>query len=274
MDRIGRRRFLSIVGGTGLAGVVAGTGVDLGTDRGDAKRSESTDNAAFTHRPLGQMRIVWSVETTKPLIALTFDDGPHPELTPRVLRSLDARGIRATFNVMGICVLKHPDMVRSIVAGGHEIGNHTWTHRDLSQSSAVETLRQLRKGKDAIEQVSGMQTLFFRPPRGELTGIAARYAAQLGYDVLMWSVSRGVNGIGRPAAVAKHIGSRLSAGAIVGMHDGLGRESLTPKAAQAVYLRRRREVELEALPRILDEGAAKGFAFVTVSELLAAENTR
>jgi peptidoglycan/xylan/chitin deacetylase (PgdA/CDA1 family) len=271
MDPIDRRRFFALAGGTGLAGVVAGNGFDLGREIGSSRRSDRSDGAAFTGRtPLGSKRVIWSVDTSRPLVALTFDDGPHPELTPRVLHILEARGIRATFNVMGLCAVRHALLTRTIAAGGHEIGNHTWTHLDLATQTAPETMRQLKKAKEAIADVAGLEARFFRPPRGELSGIAVRYAAQLGYDILMWSVARGVNGIGRPNAVAAHLSSSLRPGAIVSLHDGLGRSAFSPKTRKGEFLRRRREVEIEALPRVLDRAMASGIEFVTVSELVAA----
>ena len=271
MDRVSRRRFFAVAGGTGVAGIFATNGFDFTRDVDSARRAERTDGAAFTGAiPLGTKQVIWSVETAKPFVALTFDDGPDPDLTPQILRILDERGIRATFNVMGLCAVRHADLTRRIVADGHEIGNHTWTHRDLAFQTAPETLRQLKKGKDAIEHTAGVQAHFFRPPRGELSGIAVRYAAQLGYDILLWSVARGPSGIGRPSAVASHISSRLRPGAIVGLHDGLGRSTFSPSTREAKFLRRRREVEIEALPRVLDRALADGFTFVTASQLVAA----
>jgi peptidoglycan/xylan/chitin deacetylase (PgdA/CDA1 family) len=269
LDRISRRRFFTIAGGTGLAGVVAGGGLDLRGDLGTARRSERNGGAAFTGKnPLGTKRVIWSVDTASPVVALTFDDGPHPELTPRILRILDKRGIRATFNVMGLCAVHHHDVARRIVAEGHELGNHTWTHLDLSQQTAPETLRQLRRAKEVIEDIAGARARLFRPPRGELSGVAVRYAAKLDYDVLLWSVARGPAGIGTPAAVLSHLSGAIRPGSIVGLHDGLGRSTFSPRTHSAKQLRARRDVEIEALPEFLDRAMADGYSFVTASRLV------
>ena len=82
------------------------------------------------------------------------------------------------------------------MAAGHELGNHTWTHQDLAFQSALQTRRQLERGREAIEWTAGVRPRFFRPPRGNLTGSAIEAAAELGYDVLLWSVTRGGAGRG------------------------------------------------------------------------------
>jgi peptidoglycan/xylan/chitin deacetylase (PgdA/CDA1 family) len=274
MDRISRRRFLAVAGGTGLAGVVAGNGVDLGHDLRADRRAEHSDGSAFTGHPIGNKRVFWSVQTTRRVAALTFDDGPHPELTPRILDILERRGIRATFNVMGLSVAHHRSLTRSVVAAGHELGNHTWTHLDLSRQTAPETLRQLRKAREVVQDIAETRMRFFRPPRGELTGIAVRYAAELGYDILLWSLARGVDGVGTPAAVASHLTRSLHPGAVVGLHDGLGRSTFSPSTKEGRYLRARRDVEIEALPRVLDRAMSDGYSFVTASELVAASTAQ
>ncbi len=136
------------------------------------------------------------------MVALTFDDGPDPELTPRILAMLDRYGVRATFNVMGYNAMRHSDLLRAVVAGGHELGNHTWTHQDLAFQSTTSIRRQLDCGRAAIQRAAGVRPRFFRPPRGELTGAAIRAAAELDHDILLWSVTRGPAGVGTPRAVA------------------------------------------------------------------------
>ena len=100
-------------------------------------RELSASAASAPGQRLGQQRLIWSVSTVEPLAALTFDDGPDPELTPRILEVLAEHGVQATFNVMGWNALRHPDLVRAFVAAGHELGNHTWTHQDLAQCCCV-----------------------------------------------------------------------------------------------------------------------------------------
>ena len=219
---------------------------------------------------LGQQRLIWSVSTVKPLAALTFDDGPDPELTPRILEVLAEHGVQATFNVMGWNALRHPDLVRAVVAAGHELGNHTWTHQDLAFQSALQTRRQLERGREAIERTAGVRPRFFRPPRGNLTGSAIQSAAELGYDVLLWSVTRGSAGVGTPASVADHLARTVAPGDVVALHDGIGRGTFHPRGPGAHELRARRRVEVQALPAAVERVLGQGLRLVTVSALLAA----
>jgi len=217
--------------------------------------------------PRGMHHLVWSVATTEKAAALTFDDGPDPEFTPRVLEVLRRYGISATFNLLGFNALNHPAEVRAVVAAGHEIGNHTFTHQDLAQETPEGTLLQLRRGRQSILDVAGPQPLrWFRPPRGRLTGVAARYAAELGHDIVLWSTTAGYTE--EPAAIRQYVRRHLHPGAIVALHDGIGRGTFLPSAGFARELASRREVELKALPSVLEQSFEDGYRFVTVSELV------
>jgi peptidoglycan/xylan/chitin deacetylase (PgdA/CDA1 family) len=274
-----RRTFLRVLGAAS-AGAAAGTvGGQLlpasadSTELDDSPRGmEQTDAATpIGPRPaLGIQRVIWSVPTDKSLVALTFDDGPDAEFTPGILALLDRFKVRATFNVMGWNALRHPELLKAAVAAGHEIGNHTWSHRDLAFESPANTMRQLRAGKSAIEDIVEAPVRFLRPPRGELTGAGARAAAQLGYDILLWSVSRGPKGVGTPQAVASFVLKHIAPGDVLGLHDGIGRATFNPHGADARFLRARRHVELVALPDILAGARAKGLTFTTASALLNA----
>jgi peptidoglycan-N-acetylglucosamine deacetylase len=264
-----RRTFLA----GGVAAVGGLTGGPALLDRRDDRQGRELTAAAVpgaAGRRLGQQRLIWSVPTARPLAALTFDDGPDPELTPRILEVLAEHGVRATFNLMGWNALRHPDLVRELVTAGHELGNHTWTHQDLAFQSTLQTRRQLERGRDAIEQTAGVRPRFFRPPRGNLTGSAIASAAELGYDVLLWSVTRGGAGVGTPASVADHLARTVAPGDVVALHDGIGRGTFDPRGSGAHLLRARRLVEVRALPAAVERLLGRGLRLVTVSALLAA----
>ena len=263
-------------GVTGVVGLVAGGGVAAGaeqlrTSRGAPARLREASGAAGggQRHALGQRRLIWSVATTSPLVALTFDDGPDPDFTPRILDALAKAGVHATFNVMGYNAGRHPDLLRVAVAAGHEIGNHTWTHLDLAFQTAATTAAELRRGVDAIQQVTQVPVRFFRPPRGELTGSALAVAAELSQDVLLWSLTRGPAGVGTPAAVADYVATAVQPGDVLGLHDGIGRGTFTPDSADSHQLRARRDVEVRALPDILARVADRGLRFVPAGELVA-----
>ena len=102
-------------------------------------------------------------------IALTFDDGPHPEHTPRMLDVLAAAGAKGTFFVIGEKTLRHPKLVRRIADEGHELGNHTWTHSEPSQTSAGRFLEEVAQTRQMIQNLTGRDCRLMRPPKGALT---------------------------------------------------------------------------------------------------------
>lgn len=102
-------------------------------------------------------------------IALTFDDGPHPEYTPRLLDLLGAAGAKGTFFVIGEKTLRHPNLVRRISDEGHEIGNHTWTHSEPSQTSASQFLTEVKQTRQMIQNLTGRDCRLTRPPKGALS---------------------------------------------------------------------------------------------------------
>ena len=184
-------------------------------------------------------------------IAMTFDDGPQPQNTPRLLDMLRARNIKATFYVIGRSVDLYPQIVRRTVAEGHEIGNHSNTHRLLSKLSDAEIISDLRRCHEAIGRAAGVQPRTMRPPYG---GLLQRQRdlvhAEFGYPIILWSVDP--FDWKRPGAsvISSRIVSGASPGGIVLAHD---------LHSQTV----------DAMPATLDALLSRGYKFVTVSQLLA-----
>jgi peptidoglycan/xylan/chitin deacetylase (PgdA/CDA1 family) len=267
---VNRRRFLGQTV-AGVAALAAGGTALRGGQLGRAARERG--GSALADGPsgdLGRRQLIWSVPTAAPLAALTFDDRPDPELTPPILAVLARYGVQATFNVMGYNAIRHPDLLRALLDGGHELGNHTWTHQDLAFQSPAATWRQLDRGLAAVQRTAGVRPRFFRPPRGELTGAALQAAARLGHDVLLWSVTRGPAGVGTPRAVADHLAATVGPGDVVALHDGIGRATFDRAGALARYLRARRRVEVAALPAAIEALQAGNLRLVSVSALLDA----
>ncbi len=102
-------------------------------------------------------------------IALTFDDGPHPEHTPRLLDVLAEAGLRGTFFIVGEQAEQHPQLIRRIADEGHELGNHTWTHGEPSQTSAAQFLNEVARTRRLIQDLTGRDCRMTRPPKGSLT---------------------------------------------------------------------------------------------------------
>jgi peptidoglycan/xylan/chitin deacetylase (PgdA/CDA1 family) len=123
-----------------------------------------------------------------PAISLTFDDGPHPEFTPRVLDRLQMFGWKGTFFVIGERARKNPDLVRRIIAEGHELGNHTFTHGEPAQTSAASFREEIEATRRLLEQIAGKPVWLTRPPKGELTWPKLRGLWQDRQTVALWNV--------------------------------------------------------------------------------------
>ncbi|WP_437589806.1 polysaccharide deacetylase family protein [Sorangium sp. So ce1000] len=151
---------------------------------------------------------------------MTFDDGPHPEHTPRLLDLLAERGVRATFFVLGTMARSHPDLVRRLVANGHEIGNHTYTHVSLEKASPQQLRAEVGTTRALLEDLTGSACTLFRPPWGK---VSARALAQLWSDehtVVLWSADPRDYAMKSPeAAVAWGAQYRPRTGDIILLHD-------------------------------------------------------
>jgi peptidoglycan/xylan/chitin deacetylase (PgdA/CDA1 family) len=281
-----RRQFLLGAGG-GAAGLAVGvTAGALWTGDDDAVRSTIAEAAQQRFieaggaagmgeqvARLGNRRVIWNTTVTEPIAAITFDDGPTPEYTPRILAALAEAGVTATFNVMGWNGVRHPDVLRDVVAAGHEIGNHTWDHRDLTTLDPRQTREELLRCKEEVEALAGRPFTSFRPPRGELTGYALRVAAELGYDTYIWSVTRGPGGSTSATEIGDYLGTTVVPGDVLGLHDGIGRGTFDPDVPFARALADRRELEVRALPAALAGIAERGIRLMGANALLARSET-
>ncbi|MGC4876742.1 polysaccharide deacetylase family protein [Micromonospora sp. DT43] len=202
----------------------------------------------------GVVPVIWSGSTTQRLVALTFDDGPAPRWTPMVLDTLAQHRVPATFFLVGAQVRKHADLLRDRLAT-HEVGNHSWAHRDLAQLDAAAAYDDLHRSHDAIADVTGRPPQLVRPPYGHLGGAVLHAAARLNYRLVLWSsqmVERDFPD--DPAGHARRIVADVRPGTIV-----LGHDVGDP----------RRLVALHGLPDMIAGLRARGYTFVTVSTLLA-----
>jgi peptidoglycan/xylan/chitin deacetylase (PgdA/CDA1 family) len=120
-------------------------------------------------------------------LALTFDDGPNPAWTPRLLEILASHDVRATFFLVGSHAQAEPELVRRIVAAGHAIGNHSWSHLNLALTGAVRVREELSRTSQALEQIAGVPVRWFRPPFGARRPAVLREARQLGMEPVLWN---------------------------------------------------------------------------------------
>ncbi len=188
------------------------------------------------------------------LLALTFDDGPNPDVTPVVLSVLAEFNAHATFFVEGCYAEKHPELLREIEAAGHAIGNHTFTHaKDVTPAQAEH---ELVSTENAIKKATGHRPTLFRPPYGITKGALTEAAKRRGYAVVLWTISSADTRPIDADTIANNIIHTPNSGDIVIMHDGPGHGFTA-----------------EALPKVLKELSEAGFQFVTVPELLRAWDT-
>ena len=191
-----------------------------------------------------------SVHVDGPYIAMTFDDGPSATLTPKLLDLLATHHIKATFFVIGENVAEHPEIVARAAREGHEIANHSWSHPNLGKMSDDSVRRQLRQTDDAIKNATGKRPTLMRPPYGSITAREKRWIHdEFGYDIILWDVDPYDWKRPGPAVVRARILKETRPGSIVLSHD------IHPGT-------------IEAMPSTFDELEAKGFKFVTVSELI------
>lgn len=210
--------------------------------------------AGLGRRALGT---ITSVATEAPAAALTFDDGPHPVYTPRLLDILARHGARATFFVIGERVAAHPELARRAVAEGHTLANHTWSHVQLPDATGAERRREIARGAAAIAPMGG--AALFRPPRGRQS-LASRLAVALaGHAVVTWSAHAEDWRPHDAAWMAARLAAQLRPGAIFLLHDAIW-DGLEPGVEDRGPL-------LEAVDAFL-AGAAPATRFVTVPELM------
>lgn len=183
-------------------------------------------------------------------VALTFDDGPGT-YTPQILAVLKEYGVKATFFEIGENAVAHPDYVKQIIAEGHVIGDHTYTHPDLTKLSYDAQMDEINKTKTTIEGIVSTNVHFFRPPYGSYNSDTDKVMSALSMERILWNVDpRDWSGVSSDAIV-QNVLANTKSGSIVLMHDGVANSKETVKA----------------LPQIIDGLRAKGFNLITIPEL-------
>jgi peptidoglycan/xylan/chitin deacetylase (PgdA/CDA1 family) len=192
-----------------------------------------------------------SMHVDGPYIAITFDDGPNPETTNKLLKMLEQRGIKATFFVLGSRAVQSPEILKQMVAQGHEVENHSWSHPILPKVSLAEADRQITQTNDAIETITGKKPRYLRPPYGAMSP-SLRKHIEGKYDLtfIYWSVDTLDWKNKSPDKIYELTMKQIGPGGIILAHD------IHPTTVQA-------------MPKVLDALLARGFKFVTVTELIA-----
>lgn len=194
--------------------------------------------------------VLFFVQTDRPVVALTIDDGPHEQVTPKILEVLDANDARATFFVLGENAVANTELVAEIRSRGHELGNHLWTDYTSIFLSPGEFESQLSR-VDTVLQISGEQK-WFRPGSGWFSGRMLAQAKRLGYRCCLASIYPHDTKIRNIDFISSIILSRISPGAIIVLHDGSADRIRT----------------VEVLRKVLPEIRRKGYTITTVSDLV------
>ena len=188
-------------------------------------------------------------------VALTFDDGPHPIFTGRILDILERYNVKATFFVVGQNVENYPRAFERLADSECEIGNHTYTHKNIGNMSEDELLVELERTEKAIEGISRRHTLLLRPPEGHFGDVVQRVSVVRGYDIILWSIDTLDWAHTSASNMAKKVISSVSDGDIILMHDYTSGGAHTCEALEII------------IPRLIE----MGYELVTVSELICEE---
>lgn len=185
-----------------------------------------------------------------PVVALTFDDGPHPDFTPQVLEILARYGVKATFFVLGVQAERHPDLVRRILAEGHVVANHTYRHPRLTRLDEAGFAAEVDRTQVILEDVTGTRPTCLRPPYGDSDPtVVARLAAR-GLTPVFWTADS--TDFEKPgvAPIVQNALRGLGNGSIILMHDAGGDRSQT----------------LAALPQVIEQVQARGLRFTPICQ--------
>ncbi|MBP2654526.1 MAG: polysaccharide deacetylase [Firmicutes bacterium] len=196
------------------------------------------------------MQVIKKVPTTHKVVALTFDDGPHPKITPTLLAVLKEKDVKATFFVLGENAEKFPAALKSIADAGEEVANHGYSHKFSRQLSDNDFIKDVSRAEEAIARIAPRPTLY-RPPGGGYTDRRVMDLKQRGYTTVLWTVDTR-DWDGRSSNdIVNNVLSNVKPGDIVLLHEG-DFAAATP-AAVAI---------------IIDKLREKGYSFVTVGQLL------
>lgn len=179
-------------------------------------------------------------------IALTFDDGPHPYYTQQLLKGLKERNVKATFFITGQNVEAYPEIVKEIYAEGHLIGNHTYSHIQLTSKNEESFKQEIVRTNEAIKEVTGQDTIYVRPPYGSWN---KEFEKELNMFPVLWTVDPLDWCSSDASRIVRSVCSKAKENDIILMHDQY-------------------KTTVTAALKIVDELTQKGYEFVTVDELL------
>jgi peptidoglycan-N-acetylglucosamine deacetylase len=216
-----------------------------------ATRAPSRTTAAEKPPTTGPKSIS-SWPTGRKVVALTYDDGPHPRITPQLLDLLARKRVRATFYVLGPMVEQYPQITKRIAEEGHEVANHSYSHKEYTKLSSSAVEQDLRKTHDLIVSASGAPVTTFRPPYGATNSRVNQQCEEMGYKVVLWDVDTNDWRKRTTQQMVATILKETKDGSIILMHD-------------------RYQTTLDTTEAVIDALRERGFEFTTVADMLLAD---
>jgi peptidoglycan/xylan/chitin deacetylase (PgdA/CDA1 family) len=182
-------------------------------------------------------------------LALTFDDGPHPYFTPALLTILKQYDVKATFFLVGDMAERHPELVRAEFGAGHDIGNHTYDHINLTKIPTEEVATEIEACGDVLQTITKQRPHLFRPPGGDYNDSVAEAAEALGYTTVLWTDNAGDWLSPGRGVIEWKILRRAYNGGVILMHDGI-------------------QETIDILPQLLSTFKREGYEFVTIDQMM------
>jgi len=188
-------------------------------------------------------------DVTAKEIAFTFDDGPHPNFTPRLLAVLRLCNVKATFFVVGEMAAKYPAYILDELADGHLVGNHTFHHVNLKKLSQEDVAIEIKACDEVLKDITGQSAHLFRPPGGDYSTKVTRVARALGYTTVLWTDDPADYAKPGCQAIKARLYRKLTNGGIILLHDGI-------------------EQTLTILPELIADLRSKGYRIVSLEDML------
>lgn len=221
-----------------------------------AQAAEASPHSRARERSYYEERgdIVWEVPMPEKFIAFTFDDGPDPQQTPKILHVLEQYQAKATFFVVGERVNRSPEIAQMELAKGHEIGNHSFHHPPFHRLAESSLMKELSQTQEAVFAATGQKPALFRPPGGYYNERIVELSKRHHLQMILWSWHQDTKDWASPGVnkIVRKVLNNARNGDIILMHDSVYNSTQT----------------IEALKIILPELKSRGYSFVTVSELL------
>ena len=202
---------------------------------------------------------IYHINTLDKAVALTFDDGPSPVWTPKILDELKKAGVKATFFMIGEHVEKYPDVARRVAEEGHEIGNHTIDHHVLVYYKMDELEKEIKDNEKIIKTITGQTTRYFRPPKAWLTAKEKKKIREMGYKTVLWTLNSKDWVTFDDKYIIRYILNHIKPGDIILFHDSGG--VFTAEGGN-------RNETVKTIAQLTQKLKEKGYSFVTITDLL------